>query len=267
MNIPSFFKWSNPPSNKQVHVSIPSKPNHTEDDIRFSFVSIAAHELRTPLTSIKGYLSVLISDYGAKMSEDEKGLIKNIETATNELYSLVENLLSVSRVERGAMTIKTAKVDYLGLVKETVDEFKTRASQKNIRLDLIPPSVGIPALGVDQGRIKEVLSNLLSNAIYYTEANGKVLVYVNVRGDDVITSVADNGSGIAPSAMPHLFSEFYRAPKANSTQDPNPQGSGLGLFICKSIIELHKGKIWVESKLGVGSVFSFSLPVYSESGI
>lgn len=236
--------------------------NHTKNDMRFSFVSIAAHELRTPLTSIKGYLSVLLNEYGNKMSADEMSLVKNIEFASNELSSLIENLLSVSRVERGALSIKTESLDYIGLAKETVDEFRTRAAQKGISLDFVPPKDAIKNINADRVRIKEVLSNLLSNAIFYTGANGMVRVYVNARGNDMVTSIADNGPGIEPSILPHLFSEFYRAPTGNGLNDPNPRGTGLGLFICKSIIEMHKGKIWVESQVGKGSVFSFTLPLY-----
>ncbi|TSC64178.1 MAG: integral membrane sensor signal transduction histidine kinase [Microgenomates group bacterium Gr01-1014_93] len=234
------------------------------DPKQFAFVSIAAHELRTPLTSIKGYLSVLTNEYGSKMSPDEANLVKGIQTATDELYSLVENLLSVSRVERGALSIKTEALDYLNLVSETVNEFKTRANQKGISLELVPIKDKIQNLSVDKVRIKEVLSNLLSNALFYTPANGMVRVYVSLRGNDVITSVADNGPGIAPEVLPHLFSEFFRAGSIGKgmVNDPNPRGAGLGLFICKSIVDMHKGKIWVESKLGKGSVFSYTLPLF-----
>ncbi len=264
MNLFSFLKKDKknlilpqvPIQNGQPHLKSP------QNDMRFSFVSIAAHELRTPLTSIKGYLSVLLNEYGSKMSPDEMSLVKSIETAANELYSLIENLLSVSRVERGAMSIKTESLDYVALASKTVSEFKTRASQKNIILEFVPPSSQIRKINVDRIRIKEVLNNLLSNAIFYTPANGKVLVYVSLHGNDVITSVADNGLGIPAEILPHLFSEFYRVPKASSVNDPNPKGTGLGLFICKSIIEMHKGKIWVESQVGKGSVFSYTLPLY-----
>lgn len=262
MNPLNIFKKSKAPEAPKTIVVNQPQPNvkNTQAEMQFAFVSIAAHELRTPLTSIKGYLQVLMSEYKDKMNQDQMSLLNHIESSTNQLYSLVENLLDVSRVERGSFNIKRESLDYLSLVTETVSEFKTRAAQKNIILEFVPSSQ-LPKISVDKIRIKEVLNNLLNNAIIYTPANGMVKIYVVQKGNDILTSVSDNGSGIAAEAIPHLFTQFYRAVHGSGQQDPNSQGSGLGLFICKSIVDMHKGKIWVQSQLGKGSVFSFSLPL------
>lgn len=263
MKLPNFFGKKPKTVQPAVVVNHPISNGSPKppSQMQYAFVSIAAHELRTPLTSIRGYLQVLMSEYKDKMNEDQMDLLKNIEISANQLYALVENLLDVSRVERGSLNIKRESLDYGALVKEAVGEFKTRASQKNISLGIVPGSQ-IPKISVDRVRIKEVLSNLLNNAVLYTPANGRILIYVNQRGNDVVTSVVDNGPGITAEVIPHLFTQFYRALRSSDMQDPNPQGSGLGLFICKSIIDMHKGKIWVESQLGKGSAFIFSLPIY-----
>ena len=228
-------------------------------DSQTSFVSIAAHELRTPLTSIKGYLSVYIHDYGNSLNEDQKTLLSHMEVSVNQLLNLVENLLNVSRVERGGLGMLKSSFDIDILIKETVEEFKDRAVKKNINLEFKP---GLQTIQIyaDRLRIKEILSNLIGNAIVYTQAGGRVEVSVKLDQKSIIVSVVDNGPGIPKKALPNLFNKFYRVTEG-LTQNINPQGTGLGLYIAKSMVELHQGKIWVHSELGKGSVFSFSLPI------
>lgn len=240
----------------------PSAPaNPALDEMKSNFVSIAAHELRTPLTSIKGYLSVYLSDYKDKLDEDQKELLGRISEATEELLGLVENLLNVSRIERGAMSLNLVEVNWEEVLKGELEDFNERATQKNIQLKFVPSSLPLPAIKVDKVRILEVISNLLSNAINYTNPGGVVQVWAESRDNQITTYVADNGQGIPAEAIPNLFTKFYRVTQGLTQGNTNSDGNGLGLYISKAIVEMHHGRIWVESEVGKGSRFSFSLPI------
>lgn len=232
------------------------------EDMQSSFVSMAAHELRTPLTAIKGYLSVYLNDYQDTLNDDQKSLLGHIASSTEQLLVLVNNLLSVSKIERGTLNLSPTGVSLVDLAEQLTDDHRSRAVQKNIDLKFMPSQGEIARVNVDKIRVSEVISNFISNAINYTDANGKVVVWVEQRGNQVMLHVADNGQGIPKEAIPHLFNKFYRVSETALAQK-NQQGTGLGLYISKAIIDMHKGKVWINSELGKGSVFSFSLPAYT----
>jgi two-component system, OmpR family, phosphate regulon sensor histidine kinase PhoR len=227
--------------------------------MKLDFVSMAAHELRTPLTSIKGYLSVFIQENEKKLNEDQMMFIRRIGTSAQQLSALVENLLGVARVERGAMSITTQPMDWIQNVQTQKEMFEHRAQEKRIELIFQKPTTPIPTLQADNVRINEVLNNFISNAINYTEPGGKIVIWIEYKNHEVITHVTDTGRGIPKEAAAHLFTKFYRVP---GNVDQSSKGNGLGLYISKAIVDLHKGKIWADSEgLGKGSTFSFSLPV------
>ncbi len=227
------------------------------EEMKLDFVSMAAHELRTPLTSIKGYLSVYMDEYGTTLNEDQKTYLNRMNISTAQLVSLVENLLSVSRIERGVFKIEPIAYDWLKILKQSVGDFVNRAGEKKITLTFDEPKSPLPAVKVDPLRIGEVINNLLANAISYTSAGGKVRVWIESKPGEVITHVEDTGQGIPEEAIPRLFTKFFRV---WGKLEMGSKGTGLGLYISKSIVEAHRGKIWVNSQLGKGSVFSFSLP-------
>lgn len=232
--------------------------------MKLDFVSMAAHELRTPLTSIKGYISVFIKENENKLTPDQMMFVTRINTSTQQLAGLVENLLSVSRVERGAMNLHTQIVDWVANVKSQVETFEHRADEKRIKLTFIPPKNKIPSVQVDLVRINEVLNNLISNALNYTEPMGKVDVWIEHKDDLVWTRVKDTGKGIPKEALGRLFEKFFRVQGGPAEQAS--KGNGLGLYLSKAIVELHKGKIWAESEgPGKGSTFSFTLPEVTEN--
>lgn len=228
------------------------------ESMKLDFVSMAAHELRTPLTSLKGYLSVFMKESDGKLTPDQQMFLNRMSISTQTLMSLIENLLNVSRVERGAFTMYKEPIDWLKMVKTTVDEYKLRAKEKNISLDFIEPKQPVPQIYADKLRIGEVLYNLISNAINYTAPGGSIQVWIDIEKDYVTTHVKDTGEGIPKEAIPHLFTKFFRV---SGNLEQGSKGTGLGLYICKSIIDVHQGKIWVESELGKGSIFSFSIPI------
>lgn len=228
--------------------------------MKLDFVSMAAHELRTPLTSIKGYLSVFMSENKNKFDEDQNTFLTRISISTEQLLALVENLLNVSKIERGIFNVNTAASDWVEVVAQTFDQFAERAKEKNLEFTFIRPTEVIPKIMIDKLRIVEVISNLLSNAIAYTPPGGKIKVWIETSPDkaSVITNVADTGEGIPKEAITYLFTKFFRV---SGKLEQGSKGTGLGLYISKEITEMHHGKIWVKSEIGKGSTFSFSLPI------
>ncbi|MEM3063551.1 MAG: histidine kinase dimerization/phospho-acceptor domain-containing protein, partial [Nitrososphaerota archaeon] len=178
------------------------------EEMQLDFVSIAAHELRTPLTSMRGYLALLKDELGNKLSQEHLSFLERASVSADQLSSLVENLLNVSRIDRGALTIQIQPAKWEEIIKNTTESFRELASQKNIKLALKLPTKPLPKVAVDTFRIEEVLRNLLANAITYTSARGEVTVSCWQEGDFVITCVADTGQGIPAAAMKRLFTKF-----------------------------------------------------------
>ncbi|KKR81170.1 MAG: Multi-sensor signal transduction histidine kinase [Candidatus Daviesbacteria bacterium GW2011_GWA1_41_61] len=226
------------------------------EEMKLDFVSMAAHELRTPLTSIKGYLHIFLRDYAKSMDPEQTSILSRIGISTQKLVSLVENLLNVSRIEKGDLTLSLLPLDWVKNIYEVVAEIINQANDKKITLEFIKPQQSSINVIADKFRINEVLTNLLANAITYTSPGGKITVWLERKGNEVITHIQDTGEGIPKDALPHLFTKFFRV---SGTLEQGSKGTGLGLYIAKSVVQLHKGKIWVNSELGKGSTFSFSL--------
>ncbi len=226
--------------------------------MKLDFVSMAAHELRTPLTALKGYIQVFSKNLSNVLTDQQKTYLLRMRIATQRLVGLVENLLNVSRIERGSLTIRLEDADWLANVKEVSGELLDQTKDKKQELNIIEPKIPLPKVKVDKFRINEVLSNLLTNAISYTPSGGKITIWFDVTPNEVVTHIQDNGQGIPKDAMPHLFTKFFRI---LGVLEQGSKGTGLGLYIAKSIISQHKGKIWAESEEGKGSTFSFSIPI------
>lgn len=228
------------------------------EEMKMDFVSMAAHELRTPLTSIRSYLSVFIDENSAKFTKDQNDFLTKLQISANQLSTLIERLLTATKVARGIVDVNLELTNWLEIVRQSVDSFKIVAAQKQINLTLTEPNIPIGLVKVDKVRINEVLSNLLNNAISYTKNGGQITISIYQDQDQVITSIQDTGEGIDPAALPHLFTKFFRA---WGKLEMSNKGTGLGLYISKAIINKHNGRIWAESTLGKGSTFSFSLPI------
>ena len=225
--------------------------------MKFDFVSMASHELKTPLTSIVGYLSVFVNENKDKLPKEEWELVNRSLIAAQQLFTLVQNLLNVNKIEREQITITPQSLDFLPILSKCVEDLKNQATLKNISLILNKPN-NLQQVLADPIRVSEVVTNLVANAINYTNPGGKVNISVAISPSEVTTSVSDTGVGIPKEAMPHLFTKFFRV---SNTMQQASKGTGLGLYIAKSIIEKHNGKIWVESVEGKGSIFYFTLPV------
>ena len=228
------------------------------DKLKDDFVSLASHELRTPLTAIKGY-AWLMMNKKQPTSEKRKVYMDRIYTSTERLIHLVNNMLDVSRIEKGRMEFKSEKMDIAKLAWEVKEEISARAKQKGIEIK-ISADKGFFVRG-DMEKLREVLLNLVGNALKFTPQGGEVRIEFTQEKGYVKTSISDTGVGIKKGDIPKLFSKFGRLNNSFSSMSEVP-GTGLGLFICKKIVGQLKGKIWVESGFGKGSKFIFLLPRY-----
>lgn len=233
------------------------------DKAKTEFISITSHQLRTPLTGIKGYLSMFLEgDFGALKTQQKK-IITDVFNNSNRLVRLINIFLNVSRIESGRLKLQKSKFNLTELINEIIRELKIEAEKKNLKLEF--SAKGGPVSGgnnldisADRDKIADVILNLVDNAIKYTE-KGNVIVSAELKNNNIKVSIKDSGIGINPEEAKILFNKFIRGRKI---AEINTSGSGLGLFIAKKIIELHNGKIWVESKgQGKGSEFIFEIPV------
>jgi two-component system phosphate regulon sensor histidine kinase PhoR len=230
------------------------------ENMKIDFVSMAAHELRTPLAALRGYLELAVYKTRETSGGELDQLMEKALRSTAELNGLISNLLDVSRIERGALALDMRKVDIAQIIQRVIEDSQVLARDKKIALAYDGPQVDCFVRG-DEMALREVVTNLLSNAIKYTEENGRVTIHLQKQSSQYKVSVEDTGIGIPKRALPHLFTKFYRV---HGGLDSGSTGTGLGLFITKSIIERHEGTIGVDSKEGVGSTFTFTLPAYQQ---
>jgi signal transduction histidine kinase len=226
--------------------------------LKDEFVFIAAHELRAPVAAMKGYLSLLIDGTVGKIDETAKEFMIKVRNSNERLIQLVADLLQIARTEAGTIKIDVKPVDIREAINPIINEFKIEAEKRNITISYeeLPQ---IPQILADLDRLKEILANLISNAIKYNLDNGKIFIYHQIDGNNLLTYVKDTGLGIPKDQQAKIFQKFFRV---QSKATENIQGTGLGLFIVKQIIEKMNGKIWFESEEGKGTTFIFSLPIF-----
>lgn len=228
--------------------------------MKVDFVSLAAHELRTPLTAIRGYLELSLKDKNPELADKHRKYLLQANDSSLQLVSLINNLLNVSKIERNALKVSMEKLDLAKMVSSSAQNGQFSAEKSKINLSYSGPEEGAYIIG-DSVAIREVVDNFIANALHYTPEGGEVKASVEVTPQEIIVHVADTGIGISDENQKKLFTKFYRVHSGLAT---GSGGSGLGLYISKSIIEVHNGRIWLESKEGTGSTFSFAVPVYAE---
>ncbi|RPI33958.1 MAG: GAF domain-containing protein [Chloroflexota bacterium] len=223
------------------------------EELKSTFISIISHELKTPVALIKGYVSTLRREDVIWDREIVKDSLEVIEEEADRLTELIENLLDASRLQAGGLKINFSDVAIDALASRIAERFGTQSSAHTIEVDF-PPD--FPVIMGDETRLGQVLSNLLSNAIKYSPQGGKICITGQVMPEQVIVCVSDQGPGIAPSDIPHVFDRFYRSTDASRTT----KGAGLGLFLARAVVEAHNGRIWVDPKPDEGARICFSLP-------
>lgn len=224
------------------------------EKMKTEFITISAHQLRTPITGIKWALGVLLQE---KLPENQKKLIQNCYSSIQRTTVLIDNLLNIVSIEEGKFLSKFTKTNLEKLIEETISSYREILTKKRIKL-FFEKEEKIPKIKADPEKISLVFRNLLENAINYTPELGTIHISLKTQGEELVFSISDTGIGIPESQQKNVFQRFFRASNAVKV-DPN--GTGLGLFISKNIIEAHRGKIAFESKEGQGSTFYFSLPL------
>lgn len=229
------------------------------DKLKDEFVSLASHELRTPMTAVKSYLWMILEDKQTQLPDKQKGYLQRALESTDRLIKLVNDMLNISRIESGRMTLTMQNVDMVKLAKDSVSEILPAAQKQGINLSVKEPTVQIPMVSADINKIKEVLINLVGNSIKFTPPQGYISVFFSLVNGMVVVTITDTGAGIKKDDLQKLFQKFSIVGSDNSKK-LNVQGTGLGLYLSKSIVEMHGGKIWVSSEgEGKGTTFSFSL--------
>lgn len=227
------------------------------DELKSSFLNVTSHELRTPITPIKGYLQMLLNQKIGSITEEQKKILKIIQRNTNRLDHLIQDILDISRLESDTMRFIPEKTDVKTMVEETVETMQSSADVKNIKINLELKD-DIPELTIDKERIKQVIINLLNNAIKFSPDNSSINVKARREKDDILFEIQDFGRGVPEDKQIKIFETFYQV---DSKGDRKFGGVGLGLSISKGIIQAHSGDIWVESTLDTGSTFRFTLPL------
>jgi PAS domain S-box-containing protein len=226
------------------------------DRQKSEFVSVASHQLRTPLTSIKWFLEMLLDGDAGKLNNEQREMVQQVFDSGERMIDLVNKLLNISRIESGRVSVNPAPTDLNKLASGVVTELKVIAKQKEVKFKADLPK--LPVVSTDQKMIREVMMNLLSNAIKYTPAKGRVALAAEVKRGDVIFSIADSGIGIPKAQQTKIFRKFFRAENAVVLET---EGTGMGLYVAKKVVELLGGRIWFKSEENKGSTFFFTLPV------
>lgn len=232
--------------------------SYQPEDDNLDFIAFAAHELRGPITVIRGYLDVLTDELEPVLQDDQTELLKRLVVSANRLSSYVNNILNASRYDRRHLKMRLAEDTVAGIYDTIRDDMQLRALSQNRLLSVsLPPD--LPSVAADRASVSEVIGNLIDNAIKYSNDGGSVSVTAAKDGGFVKVFVEDHGIGMPGNVVGNLFHKFYRSHRSRETV----AGTGIGLYICKAIVESHGGKIGVRSVEGQGSVFEFSLPIYA----
>lgn len=227
----------------------------TLDTMKDELISNVSHELKTPLISIKGYGELLYDEKLGKLSDEQKKSLEAIIRNADRLTRLINSILFVSKFKAGRVEFKFESLDIKKIFKICVDDLKWILDKKQIQVEIDIPEI-ITIMG-DKDRYTEVITNLIDNAAKFSPVGGKISIRAQSQEDFVHITVSDNGIGISPEIIPKLFSRFYQA---DTSIDRKYGGTGLGLYISKNIVDVFKGKIWIESELGKGTIVHVLLP-------
>lgn len=243
-----------------------------EEQQRADFVSTASHEMRTPVAAIEGYLALALNDKVSKIDSKARDYLEKAHSSTQHLGQLFQDLLTSAKAEDGRLTSHPVVVEMGSFIEKLAEDLRFGAEKKGLQMELITNSAGPDSSGIvdargrviqplyyahiDPDRIQEVITNIFDNAVKYTP-EGKVSLALTGNNEVVQIRVIDTGPGIPANDIPHLFQKFYRV---DNSATRSIGGTGLGLFICKKIVELYRGTIWAESEVGKGSTFYINLP-------
>jgi len=223
-------------------------------DMLAHILSIASHDLKSPLAAVESYHKVMLDGYAGEITEKQKTMLVRSSERINGLLNLIDNILDISRID--ARELKMEDTSLLEVVKSSREVIQPLANDKEMQF-IVEVSEKLPMITGAPNRLQQVFDNLLGNAVKFTPTGGTVTLKITESDDHILVEVTDTGTGITSEDLPKIFGDFYRGVKVDVS------GAGLGLAICKKIIEAHNGKIWAESpcpESGIGSKFTFTLP-------
>ncbi len=223
--------------------------------LKDEYVAKVSHELRTPLTAIKEGISLVLDGSLGTVNDEQRDFLKTADEGIERLAELINNILDLAKIEAGRLRLVRKKLELGAVVNSLLNSYRMVAGSRRVEFNQVP----VPDVFADPNRIMQVVGNLFSNAVKFTPPEGSIRVSICQEGDHVAVSVADTGSGIAPEDVSKLFQKFSQVGGGQTRL----RGTGLGLALCKELIELHGGLISVRSELGRGSLFTFKLPVFT----
>lgn len=223
------------------------------DELKSTFISVISHELKTPVALIKGYVGTLRREDAVWDPEVVDDSLAVIEDEADRLTELIENLLDATRLQAGTLALSRSEVSLAIMAERLAERFRTQTDSHAIVVDF---PENFPVILADEDRLEQVFYNLLSNAVKYSPQGGEILISGQIRPEQVVICVTDQGPGIAPGDIPHVFDRFYRSKEASRTT----KGAGLGLFLARAVVEAHGGRIWVDPQPEEGARICFSLP-------
>lgn len=233
--------------------------SYGQDDQKLSFIALAVHELRTPLTMLRGYVEALEEEIAASLNPEMQGYLRKLRLSADQMNAFVNSILNVVKVEGNQLSMHLVEANWPNILQSASASIQSRAREHGINITFTADP-NLPTVAVDPVSISEVIGNLLDNAIKYSGNSKEIAVTVTTNKDGMIeTSVQDHGVGIPESVLPNIFDKFYRNHRTRS----HIGGTGLGLFLAKAVVTAHGGQVWVKSKAGEGSTFTFTLSPYA----
>ncbi len=226
------------------------------DEAKDEFLSMASHQLRTPLTSVKGYISMVLEGDAGRITKLQEQLLGEAFTSSERMVRLINDFLNVSRIQTGKFAIERREVDLVRIIQQEVEALETTATSRGLTIKVDLPKKPV-RMSVDEGKMRQVIMNFIDNAVYYSPEGTRIDVELKPTSSNVIFRVHDSGIGVPVDQQAQLFTKFFRA---NNARKQRPDGTGVGLFLAKKIIDGHKGVIVFSSKEGQGSTFGFRLP-------
>lgn len=255
---------------KDINANLEQRIEHATQQLRTSnarlvridatkdeFLNMASHQLRTPLTTVKGYLSMVLEGDAGKVSKKQEQLLGEAFASSERMVNLIHDFLNVSRLQTGKFALELGEYDLHKIISDEIDTLRTAAKGRNIQIKF-DDKAGKTMVTIDETKVHQVVMNFIDNAMYYTKPGGTITVHTAKHRDEVEMRVVDNGIGVPHDEQVHLFNKFFRATNARKQR---PDGTGVGLYLAKKIVDAHHGEIIFESKEGKGSTFGFRLPL------